>query len=51
MNTLNAWNDRMTAEHATMTANALTICNACEADDMHDGCHMGYCTGCCPADH
>jgi len=29
--------------------NALTTCNDCEAEDMHDGCHMGYCTGCCPA--
>jgi len=29
--------------------NALTACNACEMEDAHDGCHMGYCPGCCPA--
>ena len=29
--------------------NALTTCNACEAEDMHNGCHMGYCHDCCPA--
>jgi hypothetical protein len=29
--------------------NALTICNACEAEEMHTGCHMGYCADCCPA--
>lgn len=29
--------------------NALTTCNACDAEEMHDTCHMGYCTDCCPA--
>jgi hypothetical protein len=29
--------------------NALTICNACDIDEMHDGCEAGYCAGCCPA--
>ena len=28
---------------------ALTVCNACDIDDAHDNCHMGYCQGCCPA--
>jgi len=31
------------------TANALDICNACDVEDQHSGCSMGYCTGCCPA--
>lgn len=32
--------------------NALTLCNACDIDDMHDGCPGGYCAGCCPiGDH
>lgn len=34
-----------------MTANALTICNACDIDEQHTGCHMGYCADCCPANH
>ncbi len=33
----------------TATMNALTTCNACDAEEMHDGCHMGYCIDCCPA--
>jgi len=28
--------------------NALTICNACDINDMHDGCEAGYCSDCCP---
>ena len=48
MDTLNDWNDRMIREHSQMT-NALTSCNACEAEQMHDNCHMGYCQDCCPA--
>ena len=31
------------------TPNALTLCNACDIDQMHDGCRAGYCHGCCPA--
>jgi hypothetical protein len=27
---------------------ALTLCNACDLDDMHHGCEAGYCAGCCP---
>lgn len=30
---------------------ALTVCNACDIDQAHTGCHMGYCGNCCPADH
>jgi hypothetical protein len=31
------------------TLNALTLCNACDLEDAHHGCHMGYCQDCCPA--
>ena len=31
------------------TLDALELCNACDIDQMHDGCNAGYCTGCCPA--
>jgi len=31
------------------TINALTVCNACDIDQQHNGCHMGYCADCCPA--
>ena len=31
-----------------LTANALTLCNLCDLDDMHAGCVAGYCSGCCP---
>jgi hypothetical protein len=31
------------------TLNALTTCNACDAEQMHDGCAAGYCASCCPA--
>lgn len=28
---------------------ALTVCNACDVEPMHDGCEAGYCSSCCPA--
>jgi len=34
---------------ATHTANALTTCNACDIEQQHDNCPMGYCADCCPA--
>lgn len=30
------------------TTDALALCNACDAGEIHEGCAMGYCAECCP---
>lgn len=44
-----AAHDAAQAAHRFASLPAIAACNACDIEDAHEGCTMGYCSDCCPA--